>query len=89
MKKKCIMCGREFEAGGNAKLCSVECRVKRHRECNRNCYAAKPELYHSYWKGKKREYRQAEFTCERLFAAELAYWNYLIEKYPGGAKCKS
>lgn len=89
MKRKCIMCGREFEAGWKETLCSAECRQKRQREPWRQYYHRDIESL----RGRKRaRYRQrkggaVEYDVQNdwQLAAELAYWNYLIEKYPGGA----
>jgi hypothetical protein len=43
MKKKCVICGKEFEAGGRVKGCGVECRAEinraRAREKSRKKYA--------------------------------------------------
>ena len=106
MKKKCVVCGREFEACGNGKLCSVECRNKRECEQKSEQYSRNAEQYRA---NRKKYYREHYAACleynrhynkyqrrrgdserdyERRLAAELAYWNYLIAKYPGGAKCK-
>lgn len=73
MIKTCTVCGREFDANTSGTLCSAECRAARHRERNRKWYAAKPDVYFKY-------------CWERQLATELAYWNYLLDKYPGGAK---
>lgn len=83
MKKKCVVCGREFEACGNEKLCSGECRNKRQREH----HAAYLEYNRHYEKYQRRR-GDSERDYEAQLALELAYWNYLIAKYPGGAKCK-
>mgnify|MGYP007056158404 CR=1 FL=1 len=101
MKRKCIMCGREFEANTSGTLCSAECRLKRRKGYRRQFFANKAEHYRKYWREKQREYRREKreayqeaarkyyagkfYDYGAMLAAELAYWNYLIEKYPGGA----
>lgn len=84
MKKACVICGREFEAWGKAKACSVECQRLRRAKATRQYYWA----HRAEEKARRREHREhvknGVVTGEQL-ALELAYWNYLIDKYGGQA----
>ena len=49
MKKKCIICGREFDAGGTHVTCSEECRHERQKQYARDYYRRQlldPEKIH-------------------------------------------
>lgn len=36
--KKCIVCGKKFEAKGRDKCCNLECSRKRHKQYNKKYY---------------------------------------------------
>lgn len=58
MKRKCIVCGKEFNPKRTAITCSEECRVKRRQERARSYYAAHADELKSYqaeYEKKKRE----------------------------------
>lgn len=49
MKKKCVICGREFDAGGTHVTCSEECRAERRKQYARDyyhCQLLDPEKIH-------------------------------------------
>ena len=55
MIKKCIICGRKFDAQGKDKTCSKECRKVMKREWARAYRERKGRAYNREW---MREYRK-------------------------------
>ena len=48
MIKICMVCGKQFDGGPKAKLCSGACRIEHQREYQRNYKRANSELIKSY-----------------------------------------